>query len=335
MILVTGSTGLLGSHVLIELSARGHRLRALKRKNSDVEMVRKLFRYYHGVQGERWFDQIEWAEGDILDVVSLQNAIKGCDVVYHCAAMVSFRRRDFKKLVKVNKTGTSNVVNVCLSEKADHLVYVSSTAAIGRSGVDKVYNEQGKWISSPENSGYAITKYSAETEVWRGVEEGLNAVIINPSVILGPGNWNESSLSIFKVVKKGLRFYTSGVNAFVDVRDVARAMAELSERRIFNDRFLIIGDNLSYRELFNLMADTFHVKRPSIEVKHWMAGLAWRLEGFLALFGRKQNITRETARSSMQVNRYSNEKIRKTIGFEFTPMSGTVENAVRFFNETF
>ncbi|MBI3136244.1 MAG: NAD-dependent epimerase/dehydratase family protein [Bacteroidetes bacterium] len=333
MIFVTGATGLLGTHVLAELSRRNLKIRALKRRNSDLTAARKLFDYYFGETGPQKFQQIEWVEGDILDICSLQKGIAGCSVVYHCAALVSFRRRDFRKLVKLNKEGTANVVNVCLGAGIDHLCYVSSTAAIGRSAAQTVYRETNKWVTDPENSGYAISKYSAENEVWRGVEEGLNAVIVNPSVILGPGNWNESSLSIFKVIKKGLRFYTPGMNAFVDARDVAFVMAELSEKRIFNDRFLVIAENLKYRDLFVKIADAFGVKGPSIEAKPWMAAIVWRLESFLTLFGKKQNITRETAHSSMSISQYSNEKIKAKIGMKFRTMEDTVNNTVTFFNQ--
>jgi dihydroflavonol-4-reductase len=333
MIFVTGATGLLGTHVLAELSKRNLEIRALKRKGSDLTTARRIFDFCFGETGAQKFEQIEWVEGDILDIYSLQKGIEGCTVVYHCAALVSFRRRDFRKMIKLNKEGTANVVNVCLSAGVDHLCYVSSTAAIGRSATKTVYDETNKWITAPENSGYAISKYSAENEVWRGVEEGLNAVIVNPSVILGPGNWNESSLSIFKVVKKGLKFYTSGTNAFVDARDVAFALAELSERRIFNDRFLVISENLKFKDLFGKIAKNCNVKGPTVEAKRWMAALAWRLEAFLALFGKKQNITRETARSSMSVTHYSNEKIKAKIGMQFHSIDDAVCNAVKFFDE--
>lgn len=331
MIFVTGATGLLGSHVLVELTRRGHAIRALKRPNSNIEMVGRIFDHYFGPEGKQKLSQIEWVEGDILDISSLLKAISGCSIVYHCAALVSFRRRDFRKLVKVNKEGTANVVNVCLAAGVDHLCYVSSTAALGRSSNKTIYDETNKWVSSPDNSGYAITKYSAETEVWRGVEEGLNVVIVNPCVILGPGNWNESSLSLFKTIKKGLRFYTRGVNGFVDARDVAFAITELSDRRIFNDRFLVIGENLPFKVLFEKIAKAFGVKAPSMDAKPWMVAIAWRLESFLALFGKKQNITRETARSSMSETRYSNEKIKLKIGMKFHSIDEAVDNAVKFF----
>jgi len=334
MIFVTGGTGLLGTHVLIELSKRGHKIRALKRINSDLTIVKKVFDFYLAEKSHHFFDQIEWVEGDILDIVSLQNGVKDCSVVYHCAALVSFKRHDFKKLIRINKEGTANVVNVCLGAKIDHLCYVSSTAAIGRSETKTVYDETNKWASSPENSGYAVSKYIAENEVWRGIEEGLNAVIVNPSVILGPGNWNEGSLGIFKVVKKGLKFYTPGINAFVDARDIAFVMAELSEKRVFNERFLVISENLKFKDLFEKIAKELNVKAPSVLVKPWMAGLAWRIEGLLAFFfGRKQNITRETARSSMSSTSYSNQKIKERLQIEFIPIDESIKNAVLFFNQ--
>jgi len=333
MIFVTGGTGLLGTHVLVELSKRGEKIRALKRVTSDLSLTKKIFGFYFGETSDQLFNRIEWVDGDLLDVVSLQNGIKDCAVVYHCAALVSFKRRDFKKLVKINKEGTANIVNVCLAAKVDHLCYVSSTAAVGRSEIKTVYDETNKWVSSPENSGYAVSKYIAENEVWRGVEEGLNAVIVNPCVILGPGNWNESSLTLFKVVKKGLKFYTCGVNAFVDARDIAFVMAELSARRIFNERFLVVSENLAFKTLFEKVAKAFNVKAPAVLVRPWLAGLAWRLEGLLSFcFGRKQNITRETARSSMSTTSYSNQKIKERLNFDFIPIDDSVNNAVKFFN---
>ena len=336
MIFVTGGTGLLGTHVLIELLKQGQKVRALKRSTSDLSLVKKVFDFYFEQNSDSFFNQIEWVEGSILDIVSLQNGIKDCSVVYHCAAIVSFKRRDFKKLIKTNKEGTANVVNVCLASNIDHLCYVSSTAAIGRSETKDVYDETNKWVTSSENSGYAVSKYLGENEVWRGVEEGLNAVIVNPSVILGPGNWNEGSLSIFKVVKNGLKFYTPGLNGFVDARDVAKIMVALSAKRIFNERFLVVSENLKFQHLFEQIATEFNVKAPSILVKPWMAALAWRLEGLLAFFFvRKQNITRETARSSMNSTSYANQKIKERLNFQFIPINESIKNAVIFFNRNF
>lgn len=335
MILVTGATGLLGTHVLIELSKRGESIRALKRPESDLDRVQSVFAFYFGTASSVYYDKIEWVDGDLLDIVSLENAVKNCNRVFHCAALVSFRRKDFKKLMKINKEGTANVVNVCLAEKTDHLCYVSSTAALGRSSGKDWYDESSKWESSPDNSGYAISKYSAECEVWRGIEEGLDAVIVNPSVIFGPGNWNEGSLTMFKVVRNGLRFYTSGVNGFVDARDVAFILAELSEKRIVNERFVVAGENLTYKILFEKIAVAFNVRPPSILVKPWMAALVWRIEGLLAfLFGKKPNVTRETARSSMKISQYNSDKIKQRLAFNFHSADNTIAHAVRYFSQS-
>lgn len=335
MVFVTGGTGLLGTHLLLDLTLKGESVRALKRAKSNLDQVLSVFEYYQGkVEGKKLFESIEWITGDVLDIISLQNGIAGCTRVFHCAALVSFVKRDFKKMMKINKHGTANVVNVCLDSQIEQLVYVSSTAAIGRDASKKMYEESNKWVNSNDNSNYAVTKYLAENEVWRGVEEGLDAVIVNPCVILGPGNWNESSLSIFKVVKKGLKFYTPGGNAFVDARDVVSSMITLSEGGHVNERFLVISENLPFKTLFESIADTFKVKAPSIETKKWMAEIAWRIEGALRfLFGKKQNITKETARAAMKTTFYSNEKIKAKIGIEFRPVNEAVANAIDYFNQ--
>lgn len=334
MIFVTGGTGLLGSHVLVELLKRDKKIRALYRKQSSLTAVKSIFAHYFREAAEAKFAQIDWVEGDILDVTSLDEGMTGCEVVYHCAGMVSFRKRDFKKLMKINKHGTANVVNVSLSQGIRRLCHVSSTAALGRNGENIHYTENSKWTTSPENSNYAISKYSAENEVWRGKEEGLEVVIINPSVILGIGDWNDSSLSLFKVIKKGLKFYTPGTNGFVDARDVAYVFCELDHQNIINERFLVVSENLPFKVLFETIAHEFKVKSPTILVRKWMAGIAWRLEGLLAFFfGKKQNITKETAQSSMKTSIYSNEKIRKQLNFEFIPIKDSVKDAVVYFNQ--
>ncbi len=332
MIFITGGTGLLGSHVLVELLKRGKTVRALKRQSSNLSQTTLIFRHFFGSEADVQLQKIEWVEGDILDITALTEGMAGCDTVYHCAGLVSFRKSDFKRLMKINKEGTANVVNVSLSLGVNLFCHVSSTAAIGRSGTNSFYDESNKWVSTKENSNYAVSKYSAENEVWRGKEEGLDVVIINPSVILGVGDWNESSLSIFKLVKNGLKFYTLGENAFVDARDVAYVFCELAERRIINERFLVISENRTFKSLFFSIATAFNVNPPSIEVKKWMVGIAWRIEGILAFFfGKKQNITKETARSGMMITRYSNAKIKKALDFEFIPIEKCIADATAFF----
>ncbi|MCE3296453.1 MAG: NAD-dependent epimerase/dehydratase [Crocinitomicaceae bacterium] len=331
MILVTGGTGLLGSNLLFDLSASGGAIRAIYRDPAKIGTVQKLFRKLDPELGETRFHKIEWMPCDVLDVVTLEEAMTGCDYVYHCAAQVSFRRRDFNQMMKINRQGTFNVVNVALNLPVKKLCYVSSTAAVGKvrvNGHDYVV-ETNKWTQSPQTSGYALSKYSAEKEVWRAKEEGLNVVIINPSVIFGPGDWEESSLTIFRTLVNGLRFYTKGSNAFVDVRDVVRAMITLQNSDISGERFLCTGTNIRFYELFQLMSKELKVKAPSIFANRFLSGVAWRLLAITELFGKKPTLTRESVSSSHSHTEYDSSRLVKALDFKFTELSDTIAYTVK------
>lgn len=336
MIFVTGGTGVLGAHLLVKLSQNETPIRALKRENSNLNMIRDIFQFYLKNAADTFFKKIEWVNGDILDTVSLQACMTDCSIVYHCAGNVSFDRKDFQKLIKTNKAGTANMVNIALTTGIKQFCHVSSTAAIGRQKKSNVYTEKHQWVTSSENSSYAVSKYSAEMEVWRGIEEGLNATIVNPCVIIGAGYWTESSLAIFESVKKGLKFYPSGQNAFVDARDVASCMVELIEQNIMKERFLITGENLPFKTLFNYIAAELNVTAPHIPAKKWMVNIGWRLEKLIALIlFRRPKITKETAQSAMSTSKYDHKKIIETIHFKFTPIENAVKNAVAFHHQTF
>lgn len=328
MVLVTGGTGLLGSHLLYELVQTGHTVRALYRNSKRIECVRALFDYYsegkpHG------FEQIEWVQGNVLDVISLQDALVGIEQVYHCAAYVSFHKGDFQRLIKINREGTTNLVNLCLEMGIRKFGHVSSTASIG--GIEgELVTENTKWKLSPRTSGYAISKYCSEREVWRAAEEGMEVIILNPCVMIGAGNWDESSMTIFRSIDKGLKFYTSGQNAFVDARDVARIFVRLMDSDIHNERFLCISENMKFQDLFQHIARALDKKGPRISTPKWLMGTAWRLSSVAAFFsGRRPTITRETAKSAFSVMAYSNEKIRKTLDYTFIPVEEAVKNAVK------
>lgn len=336
MVFITGGTGLLGTHFLLELLTRGKQVRALKRAYSDLDQVKSVFEFYLKEKAESEFNKIEWVDGDVTDVTSLENGIRGCSEVYHCAAIVSFAKKDFNRMWKINKVGTENVVNVCLALGVETLCHVSSTAAIGKAEGVELNTETNKWKKNPSHSNYAVTKHSSEMEVFRGAEEGLNVVIINPSVILGPGNWYESSLTIFKVVNKGLKFYTPGMNAFVDARDVATVGVELVDRKIFNERFLVISENVYFKDLFDTIAKSLGVKPPTILAKPWMTAIVWRVQALRRfLFGIKQSVTKESARSAMGITKYSNQKIKEKLNFEFIPVEDSVANAVNYFKNRY
>lgn len=331
MILVTGGTGLLGSNLLFELSGGNESLRAIYRNPAKLKTVRKLFIKLDPQGGEARFAKIRWLPCDVLDVVTLEEAMTGCDYVYHCAAMVSFRRRDFPAMMKINRQGTFNVVNIALDLKIKKLCYVSSTAAVGKVKKDGVYyvTETNKWTQSPKTSGYSITKYSAEKEVWRAMEEGLNAVIINPSVIFGPGSWEESSLTIFRTLSNGLKFYTKGSNAFVDVRDVCKAMITLQQGAVSGQRFLCTGTNMAFRALFELIAGELNVKAPVFCANPLLCGIAWRLASLKALFGEKATITKESAASSQAYVEYDSSRLQDTLGLQFRDIRDTIAYTIR------
>jgi nucleoside-diphosphate-sugar epimerase len=329
MVVVTGGTGLLGSHLLAELSKGDKIIRAIYRDEQRIEHVKKVFSFYYGPTYESQFNRIQWIQGDILDVPSLEEAFEGAETVYHCAGFVSFARRDFFRCMKINREGTANVVNVCLSAGVKTLCHVSSTAALNGKQYELNTEDTG-WRQTGTGSGYAISKYSAEKEVWRGVEEGLNCVIVNPCLIFGSGSWEESSLTIFRTISKGLRFYTSGSNAIVDARDVAEIMVRLANSSIRNERFLCTGENITFRELMTKIALRLDKRPPTISTPRFLLGLVWRAAALIALFrGKSPTINRETARNAFSNMSFDNSKIRGMLNFNFRNADEMIDNTVR------
>jgi len=334
MILITGGTGLVGSHLLQALAAEGKPVRAIKRPSGDTDMIRRVFKLYSR-EPEKDFSRIEWVEADLMDIFSLEEAMEGVEEVYHSAALVSFLPGDRKKLLRSNTEGTANLVNAALEKKVRKLCHVSSIAALGRpESMSDLIDENLVWKTSKNNSIYAISKYGAEREVWRGTAEGLDAVIVNPSIILGVAGKRGGSSRILNTVWEGLRFYPPGKNGFVDVRDVVKAMILLMNSEIRNERFILNVDNIEYKKLFELIAAALGKPAPSIKVNQTLARLAWRIEKLRSMVtGIKPLITRETAHTAVQQYRYSNEKIKKELGFEFTPIEETIQHFCQIFME--
>lgn len=329
MILVTGGTGLLGSHLMFELARQGSKIRAIYRNASRIKSVEKVFQYYSPNDYLELLKLIEWVEGDILEINSLEEAMVGITQVYHCAGLVSFAKRDFDELIKINRVGTANLVNVCLAFGVQKIAYVSSTAAIGGAN-NTIISEKTKWELSPETSGYSISKYSAEKEVWRGVEEGLDCVIVNPSVIFGAGNWEESSLTIFRTVNNGLKFYTRGKNGFVDARDVAEIMVQLMQSDVKNERFLCVGESVSFQTLLTKIALQLGKKPPSINTPKWLVGFAWRIAWLISKWkGTNPTLTKDSAQSSFNVKTYDASKVQKALSRQFRDLDDTIENTIK------
>ncbi len=330
MILVTGGTGLVGSQLLFDLVKAGDHVRALKRNPGNMDVVKRIFR-----GREDLLQQIEWVEGDVTDVFSLDDAMKGVKQVYHCAALVSFVRSDFRRMLKINTEGTANMVNIAMEAGVGRFCYVSSTAALGRSEENKILTEQSTWKTSTNNSGYAISKYGAEREVWRAIEEGLGAYIVNPSIIIGPGNLHWGSTALFGEVRKGLKFYPTGSSGFVDVRDVTKCMIQLMKKNVQAERFIISAENIPYRDVINFIADGFGKPKPTIRVGNFLSEIGWRVESVRKMLSNaKPMITKETARNGQRNWKYSNEKIKKELATEFIPVRDSIHHVCEtFLNE--
>lgn len=278
-------------------------------------------------------DKVEWVEGDILDVVSLADAMQGVDIVIHAAAVVSFGNADRKKMYQVNIEGTANVVNTALETGIKRLIYISSVAALGRKKDGKVVDENAKWEEAPSNTHYAITKHRAELEVWRGFAEGLEGVILNPATIVGYGNWNEGSSAIFKSTHDEFGWYTNGINGFTDVEDVAKACVTLMKSNITEERFIICNDNWSFKKLLDTMADAFGKKRPKREVTPFLSAIAWRVEKLKSMIsGKKPLVTKESAKVALTETIFDNSKFLKTFpAFKYTPLDETIRKACRHY----
>lgn len=330
MILVTGGTGLLGSHLLFELVSSGKRVRALRRRPGREAMVRNVFGYY-SADPDRLFSLIEWFDGDLLDFGAMEDALDGITEVYHAGAIVSFYPKDHKAMLKVNVEGTANLVNFSIHKGVQKFCYVSSVATLGRAENNGLSDEETYWVPSSKNSVYSQSKYGAEREIWRGMQEGLQAVIIMPSVIIGPGYWEENS-GLFRLVHQGLNYATRGVNGYVDARDVARAMHLLMENHCFGERFIASAANLSYLEFFTMIARHMNKPAPSVIVPPALTGLAWRVEAVRsALTGSKPEITREMAVTTSQVYTYSNKKICNRLGFRFREPDESIRETCEFY----
>lgn len=323
MVFVTGGTGLVGSYLLINLLKQGKKVRALKRNNSNMEQVEFAFAQYFD-QPQHYLNQIEWVEGELLDVYFIEEALEGIEQVYHAAAMVSFQPEQKDLLMKTNVQGTAILVDAANRMGVKKFAFISSIASLGR-GNNKMTDEECWWDSGEKSSQYSLSKYLAEQEVWRASAEGLDVVIVNPSIILGPGEWTSGSSELFHTIYKGLKFFTKGSTGFVDVRDVAMACIALMESDIVNERFILNAENIKYKELFDYIAEGFNVKEPSLFVSERMGAVAWRIAWLVGkMSGKRPLITKETTRSANNMTRYSNEKIRKSIDYNFISIKQSV-----------
>jgi len=325
MIFVTGATGLVGSHLVSRLLEDNVPVRALRRPKSNMELVQRVIARKHA-DAQVLFNKIEWVEGDLLDYYSLENALEKVHTVYHCGAVVSFEDSDKSKLLENNIKGTANLVNAALHNQVKAFCHVSSVAALGRSKNGTAATEETFWKNSERNTVYARSKHESEKEVWRGIAEGLQAVIVNPSIILGAGNWSSSSAAIISTIANGLKFYTKGINGFVDVEDVTKAMVQLVREKHFGERFIVSAADVSYQQIFEWIAEGLQVPGPKVYANPTMSQLAWRwfaLRKFVS--GKRALITRETAKTAHASHYYPSDKLKKFTGFKFKPLPESIK----------
>jgi len=329
MILVTGGTGLVGSHLLYHLALENEHIIAIHRKNSNLSIVKKVFGYYT-TEVTKLFQKIKWVEADITDVYALEMAFENITSVYHCAAMISFNPKDYRTMRKINIDGTSNVVNLCIDKNVKKLCFVSSIAAVGKAVGNNPIDESCEWNIENSNYGYAITKYGAEMEVWRASQENVEVVIVNPGVILGAGFWNAGPGAIFDKVYKGLKFYTEGITGYISVQDVVKSMLSLMNSSIKNERYILVSENLSYKEVFSSIANNFKVKPPSIKISPFITSIVWRLESLKNFItGKQPLLTKHTATSIHSERYFSSEKIKKDLDFKFDSIKNSISTTCK------
>lgn len=311
MILVTGASGFLGLHLLTELVKYNTPIRAVY--NSSVPQ------YQHNL--------IKWVQADLLDIFAVTDLFEGVTHVYNCAAIVSFDAQNKTELIKNNISCTQNIVNEALEVGIEKLVHVSSIAALGRAELDKPISEETHWIESKENSTYAQSKYHAEMEVWRGIAEGLNAVIVNPSIILGIGDYTKGSAQLLSNVAKEFPYYTQGENGYVGVQDVVKAMIMLMNSDVSAERFIISEGNYSYKDIFTKMAQHLGVQPPHKFANAMMTEIVWRLDYLKSkLSGKNALITKETARTANSKSNYTNGKfLNQFKNFTYTPIDVVIK----------
>jgi dihydroflavonol-4-reductase len=329
MNLVTGASGLLGSHVVLELLKRGEMVRAFSRKDCG-DSIEALASFYKIEKGIQW-QNLSWFCGDILNVDDLEQAFEGVSRVYHCAAVVSYHRKDRKLMYATNVDGTANVVNTALLFPGIQLCHTSSIAALGRTHSMQTVKETDDWADSSIHTHYAITKHLSENEVWRGIEEGLSAVIVNPALILGPGPKGQSSNAILEHVIKEWNYFPVGGTGVIHVRDVAESMIGLMDKRISGERYTLSADNIFYKDLWQKAAELLKVRVPVKKLPGWLPKLAVVTEGLKELFtGKKASVTRESV-SNMELRfLYDSEKIQRELSVKFRSMEEALKDAVGF-----
>lgn len=331
MILVTGGTGLVGGHLLYRFRESELPITAIYREQANIATTRAIFNSYK-LGDDVLVDRFNWVQADVTEIPSLEALMNGVTAIYHCAAIIE---GSFEDLICTNVTGTANLINVALTHGVNRFCHVSSIAALGDPVGNKPVTEDDFFNLDGLNTDYAISKYGAEMEVWRASQEGMEVLIVNPGVILGEGNWNKATGKLFSKVARGFKYYTSGSSGFVDARDVAAAMELLMNSNLKNERFILVSENVTYKDLLQIIAASLNKKSPNILIKPWMLhglnGIKW----LGSLLGFKKTLSRATIKSLTNLSYYNNDKIKKELSYSFTPVNETIKRVSSCFTGQF
>lgn len=323
----------MGSHLLLNLAKTENKVRAIYRKDSDTDAVKRVFSYYTPTSEVAYlFNKIEWVEASLEDIPALTNAFKGIRQVYHCAALVSFHSKDVDALRKINIEGTANIVNLCISVKIARICYISSIVTMDTGPGETQVTENFTWYPEKDHSDYAISKHGAEIEIWRATQEGVPAVILNPGIILGPGFWNKGTGQIFQKVDKGLNYHFPKTSGFVGVQDVAELAVLAMNSQVKNEQFIVVSENLSFKKVFDKIALYYKKRPPQNELKPWMVMAGWIFQSLgYYLFGAEKHISRRDYKSLFEHTLYSNEKVKSAFNYNFTPVEKVISKTAEFY----
>lgn len=333
MILVTGGTGLVGSHLLYHLTQINDNITAIYRSDKKRDYVKKIFGYYTS-DPKTLFSKINWIKADLTDVPSLEKAFNKISTVYHCAANISFNPKEYQKAKETNHLGTANIVNLCLTYNVSKLCHVSSIATLDEPKKGLI-TEKAEWIPEKNKHNiYAITKYNAELEVWRGSQEGLNTIIVNPGLILGPGFWSSGSGKIFRVVHKGFNYYTDGSIGVIDVNDLIKSMIFLTNSQVSNERFILVSENVSYKKLISNISANLEIKKNSKEISERLIYYYFLFDKLKSLLGiSKRQFFKPNLKTLFKKLEYDNTKIKNSLDFKFKTLSDSISKTSKFFLE--
>lgn len=332
MILVTGATGLVGSHLLAKLLQTERCVKALFRSEDKKNTTKKIFSYYYPENAAAYFSKITWIQADLVDIPALTAAFSGISKVYHCAGLISHDPSDHHILRKTNTEGTANIVNLCLEFSVEKLCHVSSIAALGKEPDNKPITENSIFEHDGKHSAYALTKFGGEMEVWRASQEGLKVVIVNPGIIIGAGDWDSGSGLLFKKVGRGLKYTFPKITGFVAVEDVVGAMIILMQKNIGGERYILVAENLGFDQVLSEIAKNLHKPLPKRGLKSWMIFFGWLFQCCgNVLFGTKRQITRHSIKGLFGKSIYDASKIKKELDFQFSPIKEAVQKTAMHF----